>query len=58
MRDAWQDFLRVSHQADPAMPSNLQQLELLAGIRLILTDRTDPEDVGYVQWTKWLLMVA
>ena len=58
MRDALLDFLRASHKADPAMPTNLRQLEQLAGIRIIVTDRADPDDVGFVQWIERLLMDA
>jgi hypothetical protein len=50
MRDSFNDFLRVANAADAAMPATLQQLELAAGIRLVVTDRADPDDVGYVQW--------
>ena len=50
MRDSFNDFLRATNAADKAMPANLQQLESMAGVRLIVTDRADPDDVGYVQW--------
>eukprot|EP00973_Karenia_brevis_P093892 12419660-Karenia_brevis.AAC.1 len=32
------------------MPATLHQLESAAGVRLVVTDRADPDDVGYVQW--------
>ena len=32
------------------MPATLQELESAAGVRLVVTDRADPDDVGYVQW--------
>eukprot|EP00973_Karenia_brevis_P059514 8286709-Karenia_brevis.AAC.1 len=50
MRDSFNDFLRTTHAADNAMPATLQQLESAAGVRLVVTDRADPDDVGYVQW--------
>ncbi len=50
MRDSFNDFLRATHAADNAMPATLQQLESAAGVRLVVTDRADPDDVGYVQW--------
>ncbi len=50
MRDSFKDFLRAAHAADNAMPATLQQLESAAGVRLVVTDRVDPDDVGYVQW--------
>ena len=50
MRDAFNDFLRATHAANSAMPTTLQQLETAAGLRLVVTDRADPDDVGYIQW--------
>ena len=50
MRDSFNDFLRAGHSADNAMPATLQQLESAAGVRLVVTDRADPDDVGYQQW--------
>ena len=50
MRDSFNDFLRATHAVDNAMPATLQQLESAAGVRLIVTDKADPDDVGYVQW--------
>ena len=50
MRDSFNDFLRAAHAADAALPANVQQLETTAGIRLVVTDRADPDDVGYQQW--------
>ena len=32
------------------MPANTQELERQVGVRLVVSDRTDPEEVGYVQW--------
>ena len=32
------------------MPATLQELERAAGVRLVVTDRQDPDDVGFVQW--------
>ena len=50
MRDAFNDFLRATHAANNAMPATLQQLEQTAGVRLVVSDKTDPDDVGFVQW--------
>ena len=50
MRDSFNDFLRKTHAADNSMPATLQQLEALAGIRLVVTDRADPDDIGFIQW--------
>ena len=50
MRDSFNDFLRATHAGDNAIPATLQRLETAAGVRLIVTDRADPDDVGYIQW--------
>ena len=50
IRDSFNDFLRAAHAANIAMPASVQQLETAAGIRLVITDRSDPDDVGYKQW--------
>ena len=50
IRDSFNDFLRAAHAANEAMPASVQQLEAAAGIRLVVTDRADPDDVGYQQW--------
>ena len=50
IRDAMNDFLRQQHDADASMPGTVQELERQLGVRLVVSDRTDPEEVGYVQW--------
>ena len=35
---------------DGVMPANVQQLEAAAGVKLVITDRADPESVGFQQW--------
>ena len=32
------------------MPTTVADLEKSAGIRLVIGDQKDPEDVGFVQW--------
>ena len=32
------------------MPTDVRALEDAVGVRLVVADRTDPEDVGFVQW--------
>ena len=46
MRDAFKDFLRAVHAADNAMPATLQQVTT-AGVRLVVADRADPDDLGF-----------
>ena len=44
------DFLRSAHAANSDMPTDVRALEDAVGVRLVVADRTDPEDVGFVQW--------
>ena len=32
------------------MPGSVQELERQVGVRLVVADRTDPEEIGYIQW--------
>ena len=50
MRDGMNDFLRNAHASDADMPTDVRALEEAVGVRLVVSDRTDPEDVGFVQW--------
>ena len=50
IRDAVNDFLRQLHDNDAAMPGTVQELERQLGVRIVVADRTDPEEVGFVQW--------
>ena len=51
IRDSFNAFLTtVDEAANGAMPSTLQELEKAAGVRLIVTDRVDPDSIGFQQW--------
>ena len=50
MRDSFNGFLQASNKQDKRIPSTLAELETACGVRLIVSDRADPDDVGYVQW--------
>ena len=50
IRDSFRDFLREAHKQDPRIPENLHELESRCGVKPMATDRTDPDDVGFVQW--------
>ena len=50
MRDSFNDFLASAKDEDGTMPTNVQQLEAVAGVKLVVTDRTDPESAGFQQW--------
>ena len=44
------DFLRNLKDGDENMPGTVQDLEGQLGVRITVADRTDPEEVGFVQW--------
>ena len=44
IRDAMNDFLRQLHDVDTAMPGTVQELEKQLGVRIVVADRSDPED--------------
>ena len=50
IRDAMNDFLRQLHDVDATMPGTCQELERQLGVRIVVCDRQDPEEVGFVQW--------
>ena len=50
MRDSFNDFLAIAKNEDGTMPSSMQQLEAVAGVKLVVGDRADPENVGFQQW--------
>ena len=50
IRNSFNDFLFKSHEDCPQIPVNLQQLEKEAAVKMIVTDRTDPDGVGFRQW--------
>lgn len=48
--DEFNIFLRKAHAKEDAIPASLVDLQERAGIKLVLTDRSDPDEVGFVQW--------
>ena len=50
MREGFNDYLRAAHGSDEALPKSVQELSARAGIRLVVSDSKDPEDVGFIQW--------
>ena len=47
--ESFNDFLRQAHADNDAIPTTLMDLQG-AGIKLVVTDRNDPDDVGFVPW--------
>ena len=50
MRDGFNDYLRAAHCSDDQLPKTVQDLATRAGIRLVITDSKDPEDIGFIHW--------
>ena len=50
MRDGFNDFLRAARADNEQMPASVRDLEDAVGVRLVVSDRQDPDDVGFVQW--------
>jgi len=50
MRNSFNEFLTKSHKDNAGIPSNLQQLEKEAAVKLVIGDKTDPDGVGFTQW--------
>ena len=50
MRDVFNDFLRAARADNEQMPASVRDLEDAVGVRLVVSDRQDPDDVGFVQW--------
>ena len=50
MRDSFNEFLTKAHEENESVPMNLQELEKEAAVKLVVTDRTDPDNIGFKQW--------
>ena len=49
VRDSFQDFLKEAAAESEGIPTTLDQLQD-AGVRLVISDKQDPDGVGFVQW--------
>ena len=52
VRDGFNDFLKMAQDGDSAPPASLELLQSQAGVKLVLTDRNDPDEVGFIQWRR------
>ena len=50
MHGSFNDFLATANAEEKSIPSSMQELQRVAGIKLVLTDAQDPEMVGFVHW--------
>ena len=53
---SFNDFLHQAHASNEAVPTTLADLEG-AGMKLVSTDKTDPDDVGFVPWCAFIVNV-
>ena len=57
LRDSFGDFLKEMSAEDKDYPRSIDELLNIGGIKLVLTDKNDPDNVGFVQSiTQWLLV--
>ena len=49
IRESFQDFLKDAGSKSEEVPQKLEDLAA-SGIRLVITDKNDPDGVGFVQW--------
>jgi len=47
LRESFEDFLRSANATDSSLPTSVADLEKAAGVRLVIGDQKDPEDVGF-----------
>eukprot|EP00973_Karenia_brevis_P061607 8567332-Karenia_brevis.AAC.1 len=48
--DSFAQFLRESNRTNETIPTTLAELQQKAGIKLVLTDNKDPEEIGFINW--------
>ena len=58
VRDSFADFLKEISIEKDCYPSNLDDLINDGGIKLVLTDKNDPENVGFIQSTTQRLLTC
>ena len=51
LRDSFEDFLKEISAEKQGYPNSLNALLNDGGIKFVLTDKVDPENVGFVQST-------
>ena len=50
IRDAFGHYLEAESEENETLPKTLQDLASKAGVRLVVTDAKDPDDIGFIQW--------
>ena len=49
LRDSFGNFLKAMSTEDKDYPSSIDELLNVAGIKLVVADKNDPDNVGFVQ---------
>lgn len=52
IRDGFNDFLKMAQDGGSAPPASLELLQSQAGVKLVLSDRNDPDQIGFIQWRR------
>ena len=47
---SWNDFLKRAQADDSTVPSSLRELQEKCGSKLVISDSSDPDSAGFVQW--------
>lgn len=47
---SWNDFLKKAHADDGTVPTSLRELQEKCGSKLVISDSSDPDGAGFVQW--------
>ena len=50
IRDSFSDFLKDASEGKEDYPNNLESLLNQGGVKLILSDKNDPDGAGFIQW--------
>lgn len=50
LRERFMEYLQDANQKECAIPATLKELETAAGVRLVIADRVDPDNIGFKQW--------
>jgi len=50
IRDSFSDFLKDVSASKEGYPNNLENLLTTGGVKLVMSDKNDPDGAGFIQW--------
>jgi hypothetical protein len=50
IRDSFSDFLKETAADKEGYPNNLESLLNKGGVKLVMSDKNDPDGAGFIQW--------